>query len=297
MNLLHKLINKYPKIRKILKPLLSIRGFLKKKRMRAQVEILNNLEDLLINDPVIKVDEFKGMFVMDSRSDLFKRIIINKNYEPLLVDLCEKYINRNRDVIDVGANIGFYTVFFATVILDNKVVSIEPSKNAIKHLRRNIKMNNVSDKVEVFEGVATDSVGSIQLKTIRGKEEYSSVGKMVHPSISTDKWNIEEVKSTTLDILTKEMSLDPGFLKVDAEGSEHLIFKGSEQILRKKRPIILSELSNFLLKKNNSSSEQVIKIIKSKGYDVFNPIYPSLELGKMDFSEIICFPRELGVDF
>lgn len=300
---LKELTQKHTLIKAALYPaIISKRLLLKKKdsllqkKMQWQKEVLDNLGEMLIGDPIIRVNEFNGIFSVDSHSDIFGRVIIDLCYEEKLSKLCLKYLDINKDVIDVGANIGLYTVMFAKNLSpQKKVLSVEPTKNALQRLRRNIEMNGVVNKVEIFEGVASDNNGSAEIKVIKGKEEYSSLGEMLHPWITNEKWILEKVISTTLDKLVDEKSLNPGFLKVDVEGAEHLVFKGAGKVLSEKRPIILSELSDFLLNRNGSSAMEVIDIIKSHGYDVFDPINPSVQPGIEAFGDIMCFPKEMNV--
>ena len=298
---LKTLAKKYPIINAVLYPLIIVRrpflkrdSFLQKKRS-LQKETIHDFGELLCEDPVISIKEFNGIFAIDIRSDLFSRVLIDKNYEPTLVKYCLKYLDENRDVIDVGANIGFFTVMFAKTIKNKKVLSIEPTKNALKRLYRNIELNNVMEHVDIFEGVASNKKGVIEIKTIKGKEEYSTLGEMKHPSISKESYTTEKVTSITIDELVNQKSLDPGFIKVDVEGAEHLVFGGAQKVLEEKRPIILSELSNYLLNKNGSSSKEVINLIKKHGYDVFDPVDLSIEPGTKDFGDILCFPKEMGI--
>jgi FkbM family methyltransferase len=280
-------------VKTLLYPAVAARRSLLTSRYSQQKKVISNLGEMIIGDPVIRIDEFSGEFAVDSHSDLFSRIVIYKHYEPQLVKLCMRYFDATRDVIDVGANIGLYTVMFAKHLSRTKVLAIEPTRNAIRRLRRNIEMNGVGDNVEVFEGVASDRNGLVEIKTIRGKEEYSSLGEMNHPSIANEEWVLEAVQSATLDDLVEDKAFDPGFLKVDVEGVENLVFKGAENVLKDKRPIILSELSDFLLRKNGSSAEEVIDRIKAHEYDVVDPVNPSIQLRAKDFGDILCFPKEM----
>ena len=249
--------------------------------------------ELLVEDPVIKVDEFEGIFTVDCRSDLFKRLLLHKAYEPSLVKFALKYLNKDRDVIDIGANIGFYTVLFAKNLNSGKVLSIEPTKNAFQRLLKNIKLNQVEDKVILFEGAVLNYIGTTKIKIVEGKEEYSTLGSLSHPSISKKRYILQEVKTKTIDELVDQYSLDPGFMKVDVEGMEHLVFDGSKDVLKTKRPVILSELSDYLLKKNGSSAIEVINFIRSYGYNIIDTQTPNIPPQMKEFTNILCVPKEI----
>jgi hypothetical protein len=79
------------------------------------------------------------------------------------------------------------------------------------------------------------------------------------------------------------------------EGAENLVFAGANELLSKKRPVILSEMCDFLLKKNGSSAKETIDLIKKHEYDVINPIDPAIEPGSQDFGDVLCFPKESGL--
>lgn len=119
----------------------------------------------------------------------------------------------------------------------------------MRRLSINIKLNQVEDRVIIYEGVVSNRIGVTEIKTIEGKEEYSTLCVLNHPSITRDHYVLEKVNTTTVDELIARYSLDPGFMKVDVEGAEHLVFDGARSVLNKHRPIILSELNNFLLKR------------------------------------------------
>lgn len=292
---LKALAQRKPIIRFILYPAFIVRHLLLRLKYVQQKEVIINLSKVIVGDPVIEVEEFEGVFTIGVHSDLFNRIIIEKHYEPKLVKICKRYLDVNKDVIDVGANIGFYTVMFAKNIAQQRVFSIEPTKNAIHRLRRNIELNGVANKVEVFEGAVSNTQGTAKIKTIKGKEEYSSLGEMIHPAISNEKWDLEEIISETLDELVRRNSLNPGFLKVDVEGTEHLVFAGARKILSEHRPIILSEVSELLLRENGSSSKQVIDTIISYEYDILELTQSSIQPGTKDFGNILCIPKEMNI--
>jgi hypothetical protein len=62
------------------------------------------------------------------------------------------------------------------------------------------------------------------------------------------------------------------------------------QVLERNRPVILSELSDPLLRKNRSSSESVINFIKGYDYHVTDPLNQNLPPGKRAYGDIFCVP-------
>lgn len=294
INYLKTLKEKHPLLKYLFYPAITARGFFIKKQLDIQQRLIEDLQELLVQDPLVRLPEFNGQFFLDRRSDLFKRIILNKCYEPQLSQCCRNLIDKNRDAIDIGANVGFFTVLFANILNNRKVLSIEPTKLAQTRLYKNIVLNQVKDKVIVFEGAATNRAGEIEIKTIEGKEEYSSVGAMALPCIATESFTIQKVMSTTIDELVGMHAIDPGFIKMDVEGVEHLVLAGAQNTLAKSRPIILSELSDFLLKKNGSSAIDVVNIIKSFGYNILNPINKDIPINYKNISNVqnvLCLPK------
>jgi FkbM family methyltransferase len=257
----------------------------------AQDGIVANLRCMLSRDPVMRLPDFDGVFTVGVWSDQFKRLAIEGRYEPELARRCAELLDRTRDVIDVGANVGFFTVLFAKKVENRRVLAVEPTKNALERLHKNIRGNGVEARTIVFEGVASDKSGEARIKTVAGKEEYSSLGEMAHPGVINEKIEYQQVKASTVDELTKKYSLDPGLIKVDVEGMEHLVFAGAHEVLKNKRPVIVSELSDYLLKRNGSSAAQVIAALRQYDYEITDPLDPSVRPGIRDFGDIICVPR------
>lgn len=283
----------YLLVRTLLRPIKFFRRLYQKLIFKVKINTVNNIREMICDDIKLNVREFNGVFVMNSQSDLFERLVLEGKYEPELVEYCKQLLDKERDVIDVGANIGFFTVMFAKKINNNKkVLSIEPTKKALCRLKKNIELNEVNNKVVVFEGVATNNNENVEVKTILGKEEYSSIGEMAHAAILNEKYLTEKVQGLTIDELVEINEIDPGFIKVDVEGCEHLVFQGAYNVLKNNRPIILSELSDYLLRKNSTSAKDVIDIIKQFNYTIIDPINPNVTPGKKEYGDILCIPNE-----
>jgi hypothetical protein len=73
-----------------------------------------------------------------------------------------------------------------------------------------------------------------------------------------------------VDNLVERYRLHPGFIKIDTEGAELLVLRGALKTLQQEHPVILFELSDRLLASLNSSSEQVIVLLRECGYRLMN---------------------------
>ena len=280
-----------PLLRGGLRFLTQVKQSVRRMRLRKRKEDLRRLSQLLDSDPIINLPIFEGRFHVDPRSDIFARIVLNNGYEPEHAQLCLNYLDSSRDAIDIGANVGFYTVLFSKNLRGRKVLAIEPTKNASDRLRKNLALNNTQESTIHFEGVASEKNGSVLLNTIEGKEEFSSIGKMDHPSISNESFVEIETLSATLDSLVSKHKLIPGFIKVDVEGAEHLVFQGAQSVLREHRPIIFSEVSDYLLKRNGSSAKEVMESISQNNYKIIDPFNPHVRPENQDFTDILCLPE------
>ena len=253
--------------------------------------VLDNLSKSIVDDICIDVDEFRGKFFVDARSALFRRIARDGYYEPALTKLCSEHIQPEGDVLDIGANIGFHSVFFAKTVTTGRVLAIEPTSHAHRRLVRNLELNNVSNKVDVHHGAVSDLAGTASIKVIQGREEFSTLGKMAHQAVQGETWMEELISCDTVDALVLRYNIKPRFIKLDVEGFEHRVLQGATDTLKQYRPIILAELSNALLSKNGSSASAVIEWLTHSGYRVSNANDISGVPGTSEYGEIVCVPE------
>lgn len=253
-------------------------------------EMFSNVEDCSL---VVNIHNIPGKFELDSRSDILKRILISKEYEPEFVELIKKSVVKNSDAINVGANIGLYTCLLADLIEpERKVLSIEPTPNAFNYLLSNIKRNNLENKIITYNGVASDSVGKFSINSIVGKEEYSSLGEMAHPSvIGQDVFSLE-VDGETIDNLVAKHNIEPSIIVIDVEGAEYRVLLGAVNTIRKYRPIIISELDDLLLEKLGSTSAEILHLLEENNYNIID-VERNTSIIEFPFSgNIIAYPNK-----
>jgi FkbM family methyltransferase len=280
--------------RALLHPAILVRRAIAQRFAAERKSMIETLQESLAEDPVVHVREFEGSFLVDRRSHLFARVALDGEYEPVLAAACVANLDPARDAIDVGANVGFYTNLLARHVARRRVLAIEPTANALAKLRHNIERNGIGARTVVCEGIVSDREGTRTLHTVAGKEEYSSLAALAHPSIAGQPFEEQQVRATTIDALVAQHELDPGFIKIDVEGAEHEVLRGAEATLRNARPVVLAELSAELLARNGTSAAAVIALLNELEYRLVDPLNPGAAFVARDYGDVLCIPRERG---
>ena len=154
-------------------------------------------------------------------------------------------IKENDTVIDIGAHIGYFTIYAAKKAKKGKVISFEPSKESFKVLKNNLKINNIQNVNIENIGVRNESGNSI-LYVDRDNEIGNSM-------FSNDKNLIKEnVQVTSITEIIKKYNVKSiDLLKLDCEGAEYeIILKLPINILNKIKRISIEvhKIDNFDIK-------------------------------------------------
>ena len=185
LNQVKKFIKRNSVLSLLLYPLISLHGVWLKRSQISFPEFYESVfEKIEGGSLIIRIDSFNGVFEMSFKSHIMKRLLQFKEYESWLAVLTNRVVENSKDVIDVGANVGLFTVLCADLInKDRTVLAIEPVDSALGFLKANIRRNKKENNVKVYEGVASDKTGHFSMNVIPGMEEYSSLGDLVHPEI------------------------------------------------------------------------------------------------------------------
>lgn len=224
-----------------------------------------------VNRVVLPLPAFRGVFEMDLRSHVTRNLLLG-HFEGAFLPLIEAALDQVQgqgDAVDVGANVGLYTVLCARLLGDRgRVLSVEPAPAALSLLQTNIARNRLSN-VTVFAGAVSDQAGSATLHVPPGNEEYASLGGVTHPS-APQASSRAAVPTETLDALVRRDGLRPCFVKIDTEGAEGLVLGGATEVLQQHRPILLCELDDRLLPNLSCTSIAVRQLLRRHGYRVFD---------------------------
>lgn len=264
-----KRLKQNPFLRAVFYPYILVKRYFIRRAYRQFDQKFDEVMRLVRSDSLdIQLDEFKGIFSVGTETLMIRDILKEGGYETELTELIKERLDPSRDVIDIGANVGFFSVLFSKSIQpDHKVLCVEPSENALKRLYRNLESNGCSNVI-VHEGALGSEKTNAVLHVVPGKEEYSSLQPLEHKHICKEDSVEVNVEMIPLDELIEMHGLNPGFIKMDVEGAEFEVLKGAKELLRKYQPTLLSEMDNALLKRFGTHVSEVVSFLEDLGYEV-----------------------------
>ncbi len=128
------------------------------------------------------------------------------------------------NIIDVGANVGYFSAFSFTRFPKARVISVEPIPKNLALLKAN-RHRNQGKNWELVEGVMSNETGSIEI-TFDDTDDFSTSASVVGLDDGEDRL---EVQAFSLeDFLGKHRMKQVDILKLDCEGSEYNILYGSD---------------------------------------------------------------------
>jgi FkbM family methyltransferase len=147
----------------------------------------------------------------------------------------KKYTIKDGDiVIDIGANIGVFSIF--AVSQGAKVYAFEPNPESYDILKKNIEENNLGEKIKIFKYAVSDSEGFVDLRIPCSDKIYSLGSATISDNLKKDLYvnqgiTFKTIRTETVSLRTIiEKCIDIqkkiDFLKVDCEGAEYDIFNG-----------------------------------------------------------------------
>jgi FkbM family methyltransferase len=159
-------------------------------------------------------------------------------YEPAETRAMDALTLGARQILDVGANIGWYAVRFAARLPQAHVHAFEPMPTAHAYLQRNVAANGLGERVTCYSHGLSDNSGSFKFFiTPKGGTNAS----LLNVSGSPEARAVVGL-TLTLDDWVANQGVAPDFIKCDVEGAELLVFRGGQATLQAHRPIVFAEL-------------------------------------------------------
>jgi FkbM family methyltransferase len=195
------------------------------------------------------------------------------HFEARTIRLLQNYVQPETSVIDVGANIGFFTLQFANWITGKgKVIAIEPETLNYARLQRTLARSNLTTLVETVNVAIADRQGEALLEL-----------NPLHPGDHRLSSQGIPVTVTTIDALLEARDWpNISLIKIDVQGAEQRVLMGATKTLVKFQPTLFVEVDDRALKEQGSSANALLEFCVSHGYIIHkldkNIVSPALTI-------------------
>jgi FkbM family methyltransferase len=197
------------------------------------------------------LDRPRARRVFESAYFAYKRLI-----EAGPVESLREVVTSGSTAIDVGANIGFFTVRFARWVGPaGHVIAIEPEARNFTSLSRRVARAGLSDMVTCVQAAAADRHGELRLALNTG-----------HPGDHHLADDGEPVPGIMLDDLAASDSQPVTLVKIDVQGAEAMVLAGARKLIEAHRPAVLIEVDEAALTRLGSSRRELVDTFVALGY-------------------------------
>jgi FkbM family methyltransferase len=228
-----------------------------------------------------------GMFKFTLVDHVFIKIyyFYKSKLENIDLQLISHYIVPNSHVIDVGANIGWFTLNLERFLKPGvSILAIEPDLINLRRLRWSVARSKIRNQVQVLP---------IALSNVKG------VGSLVldlknpaNHQISNESSSANDIQLERLDDICKDL-VAVCLIKIDVQGHELKVLEGGKETILRFKPTILIEFDNT---KGSEATLKIFEMLKDLNYKVFHPENQTISLSKEELSrkqgyfDCVCIP-------
>jgi FkbM family methyltransferase len=189
--------------------------------------------------------------------------VLGGTYEPGITAIFNRYLKPDMSVVDIGANIGYFTMLLASLVgPSGLVVSVEPNPENIKLLEASRRVNGF-DQVLVIQAAAGRQTGVLALNV---SHSNGMTGEL--PGNLDAIFASRPVPCFALDaILPKDRRIN--LVKIDTEGAELNALMGLSATIDRDHPVIISEFSPGMLPGiSRCTGPEYLRFLIAKGYRI-----------------------------
>lgn len=186
-------------------------------------------------------------------------------------EIFEKQLKKDHIVLDIGANIGYYSLLARSIVGSNgKIFSFEPAKENVKLIKKSIEQNKF-ENIIVVEAAVSDHNGYGELfLSPYYKSEHSLFE--YHYSSGEHKGKSQKIKVVTVDSFLEQLGdLTVDIIKMDVEGSEKKVLSGMKKTIEFNKKIsVITEFWPQGFKNADVDSKEFLEILISSGFTLYH---------------------------
>ncbi|WP_406696103.1 FkbM family methyltransferase [Singulisphaera sp. Ch08] len=204
------------------------------------------------------------MFLDPTDSIVSPMLLRDGYFEPYETTLIESEVKAGDVVLDIGANIGYYTLIFARLVGDHgRVYAFEPDPTNFRLLKKNVRANGYHNVIFVNKAVAEVS-GPLSLYLCPDNKGDHRI------FASEDDRDAIPIQATTLDEYFAEYQGKIDFIKMDIQGSEGRAVRGMQKLLRRHHDVkIITEFWPAGLLRSGIEAREYLADLDRQGFGLF----------------------------
>jgi len=202
--------------------------------------------------------KIKGItFEIDLREIIDASLYYSGTFEEEAEAVITDMLRPGMVAIDIGANFGYHTFRMSEGVgPEGQVLAIEPTTWAYEKLLRNADLNDMTNISYAKVGLSDVDAGDTEI-------DFVSSYRLDGESTAT----VETVRLITLDTLLDELGVTRlDFIKLDVDGFEGKVLRGSARTLEKYLPALFFEISPSAMRINGDSAFELISWLTDLGY-------------------------------
>jgi FkbM family methyltransferase len=184
-------------------------------------------------------------------------------YEPEVVDYFITDIQAGQVVVDIGANIGLFSLMAAEIVGPHgRVIAYEPHPDTFRELQDNLKRNGYTN-VQTVSCAISDKPGFLRMNVFADCD-LNSVAL-------TADYDVIDVPARTLDDSLDELGIDQCHLiKMDIEGAEWFALRGIDRTLKRNPDLrMLIEMHNPQIRSLGGRPEELLQMLMDRGFTLY----------------------------
>jgi FkbM family methyltransferase len=223
-----------------------------------------------IGNKKVKSPVFRTLKIMKTKFLTFESLRKNKDYFDAL------NINDGGLILDIGANIGYYSIIYSNVLPGSKVISFEPSSYNIPFLKYNLLYNK---NVKICEYGLHDKIDSLYI-SMPTESQNLSLNKATNNTGLLSLYGESGKLKEKIDLFPLDKKIDQlnkddlpiKFIKIDVEGNELNVLKGATNVISKHKPIIEIEMNKSCFDMAKVDPNDITDFFKELNYEPYEYI-------------------------
>ncbi len=207
----------------------------------------------------------KKIYLSTRDLSLTPHILVDGYWEKWISDQLFHLVKPGMKVVEIGANVGYYTLLLADLVGDKgHVTAFEANPQLANTLFHTLHLNGYHDRSTVCNLAVFDKKARLKFHVFDRFQGSSSL----FAQVETAKDVRDKLRSITVQANTLDAAFDgeADYLKIDAEGAEPFILRGAERVLQNKNILVQLEFAPAMLNSYPGGASAMLDILQMHGF-------------------------------